>query len=174
VCSLKCRVRQTLRNKANSPAGGSRETADWIRSCKRDCETLLATSIATVRSEKRVWSPAFRRLHDRVNVVLRTGRASARDSCACETKPIGGVSSVKWEASSGADFAKRSQFGRVASAKFEVSSGADRAKRSQFRGGREPAGGRLGSFVQIVRHGQMRRIVLIMIPLLVGSLGLLR
>jgi len=51
------------------------------------------------------------RLQDRVNAVLRTGRASA-----------------------GGRRAKRSQLAGVASLKFEVSSEADSVKRSQFRG----------------------------------------
>ena len=104
-------VGRTVRNEANSPAGECRETGDWLRLYKRACETLLATSIAAVRSEKRVWSPAFRRLQDCVNAELRTGRASA-----------------------GGRRAKRSQLGRVPSVKFEVSSEADLAKRSQFAG----------------------------------------
>ena len=56
---------------------GARGRHDWVRLYERGCIRVPTTSMAAVRSDKRVRSPALRRTKDRVNAELRTERASA-------------------------------------------------------------------------------------------------
>jgi|GEM_PF-6024170 hypothetical protein len=123
----------------------NQERANWVRLSKAGGTAVPATSIAAVRSEKRVRSPAFGRLQDRVNAELRTEKAGT-----------------------GARVRNEANWGELHVGSWKWQVGRTLRNEANFTGGREPGNGRLGSFVQTLLRGQMGRIVLIMTPLFDG------